>query len=147
MERDDIRILVIGGDAAGMSFASKVKREKPGWQVTVLEKGNHVSYSACGIPYYVGGTVSNLDDLKIISPDQFRQERDIDVRMRWKATHIDRENKRVSAKHQETGQVEEFGYDTLMIATGARAVRPPIEGIEFDGVFKVRDLDDAYAIH
>lgn len=146
-KHDGSRILVIGGDAAGMSFASKVKREQPDWQVTVLEKGKHVSYSACGIPYFVGGEVPDLHSLEIITADQFRSERDIDVRMGWEAVAIDREKQQVTARHVGTGNEQTFTYDTLMIGTGAKATIPPVEGVALDGIFTARNLEDAAGIH
>lgn len=146
-KNDGPDILVIGGDAAGMSFASKVKRARPDWRVTVLEKGEHVSYSACGIPYFVGGEVPDLHSLEIITADQFRTKRDIDVRMGWEAVAIDREHHRVAARHVSTGEEHTFPYDTLMIGTGAKATIPPVEGIDLHGIFTARNLEDAAGIH
>ncbi|MCF7803457.1 MAG: FAD-dependent oxidoreductase [Candidatus Marinimicrobia bacterium] len=141
------RILVIGGDAAGMSFASKIKREQPEWRVTVLERGNYVSYAACGIPYYVSRDVEKLENLQIVTADQFRKKRGVDVRMGWEAISIHRDDKSVRAQHVESGEKENFQYDTLMIATGADPVKPPIDGLDLDGIFSVRDLNDADRIH
>lgn len=141
------QIIVIGGDAAGMSFASKVKREKPNWEVVVFERGKYVSYAACGIPYYVSRDVDSLDDLQIITAEQFREKRGINVRMGWEVVAIDREAQTVHAKNLESGETKNTSYDQLMIATGANATKPPINGIDLTGVFSVRNLNDADQIH
>lgn len=138
------RIVVIGGDAAGMTCASKVKREHPDWNVTVLERGEHVSYAACGIPYYVSGVVPELDNLQIITPEQFREKRDIDLRMGWEAVQISPDEYQIKAKKLDNGEEIILDYDQLMIATGASAVIPPIDGSDLAGVFTVRNLTDAH---
>lgn len=137
------QIVVIGGDAAGMTCASKVKREHPDWNVTVLERGEHVSYAACGIPYFVSGVVPELESLQLITPEQFRKERDIDVRMGWEAVQILPDEYQIKTKKLDSGEEFVLDYDQLMIATGASAVIPPIDGSELDGVFTVRNLTDA----
>jgi len=148
MSRDSkMQIVVIGGDAAGMSFASKVKREKPDWNVVVFERGEHVSYAACGIPYFVSREVHSLKDLQVITADQFREKRGVDVRMGWEAIEIDRDTKIVIARDVSTGEEVRQGYDNLMIGTGANAVKPPVDGIDLEGVFTVRNLSDAKRIH
>jgi len=138
------QIVVIGGDAAGMTCASKVKREHSDWKVTVLERGEHVSYAACGIPYYVSGVVPDLDNLQIITPDQFRKKRNIDLRMGWEAVQILPDEYQVKAKKLDGGEEIILDYDHLMIATGASAVIPPIDGSDLHGVFTVRNLTDAH---
>lgn len=146
-EKNKKTVLVIGGDAAGMSFASKVKREQPDWDVRVLERGEHTSYSACGIPYFVSGRVDKLDKLKIVTPEQFREKRGIEVHIGWEAISINRNENTVCANNVRDGGKKEFSYDILMIATGADATKPPIGGLDLDGVFTVRNLVDAGKIH
>ncbi len=137
-----MRIVVIGGDAAGMSAASQIKRRQKEWQVTVLEKGRFTSYASCGIPYYLAGDVAELDDLVVVTPEEFRDKRGIDVRMGWEATAIDTQEKVVAVRTDGDG-IETLPYDRLLIATGASPIVPGWPGIELSGVTPVRNLEDA----
>ncbi len=83
------KLVVIGGDAAGMTAASKVRREQPEHEIIVFERGNHISYSACGIPYYIGGQVKSEEHLIARKPDVIRQKQNIDVRIRHEVIEID----------------------------------------------------------
>jgi NADPH-dependent 2,4-dienoyl-CoA reductase/sulfur reductase-like enzyme len=141
------RIVVVGGDATGMSAANTALRHASGEvEVTVLEKGHYTSYSACGIPYWIAGTVSDGDDLVARSPEQHR-EAGIDLRMRTEATAIDLDKQVVSFRAVDgDGEDGELEYDDLVIATGARPVRPPLDGIDADGIFGVQSLEDGEAI-
>ena len=136
--------VVIGGDAAGMSAASKAKRDDPGLDVVVFEKGEWVSYAACGMPYYVKGEVSDLDDLVTITPDEFRDERDIDLRTGHEVVDIDLESETVTV--QTADETFTQSYDHLLVATGASAIEPPFDGIDLDGVFTIHDMNEADAI-
>src|SRR6056297_2000717 len=118
--------VVIGGDAAGMSAASKAKREDPDLDIVVFEKGEWVSYGACGLPYYVKGDIDELDDLVSVTPEEFRTERNIDLRTNHEVTAIDPGAKSVTVEGPD-GPFEQ-PYDTLLIATGARAIVPPLDG-------------------
>ncbi|WP_158058753.1 FAD-dependent oxidoreductase [Halorussus halophilus] len=136
--------VVIGGDAAGMSAASKTKRDDPDREVVVFEKGDWVSYGACGMPYYVKGDVETLEDLVAVTPEQFREERNIDLRTQSEVVAIDAESKTVTVEDGD-GRYEQ-AYDDLLVSTGARAIRPPIDGIDLDGVFTFHDMDTARAV-
>lgn len=117
------RIVVIGGDAAGMSAASQVKRQRPEWSVIVLEQGRYVSYAACGMPYYVGGLIDDFDQLVEITPEVFREKRGIDLRLSHRAIVIDPAAKTVTYQ-QDGGDEGQLVYDELLIATGARPLVP-----------------------
>jgi len=142
------RLVVIGGDAAGMSAASQARRLRdPGdLEIVALERGGWTSYSACGIPYYVGGLVDTIDELISRTPSEFRSRHRIDVRMRTEATAIDLERGEVRTTRLETGEEATIGFDELMIATGARPLRPDVPGLEAPGVYGVATLDDAMSI-
>jgi len=137
-------IVVVGGDAAGMSAASKLKRERPDREVVVFERGEWVSYGACGLPYYVKGEVESLEDLVSIPPESFIEEREIDLRTGHEVTAIDREARTVTVEAPE-GTFEQ-PYSDLLVATGARAVEPPLDGMGLDGVFTLHDMDTAAEI-
>jgi len=130
--------LIIGGDAAGMSAASKAKRDDPDREVVVLERGEWVSYGACGLPYYVKGDIESLEDLVAVPPETFIDERDIDLRMGHEATAIDTDEQVVTVEGEGT---YEQSYDDLLISTGARALEPPIDGLELDRVFTLHNLE------
>ncbi|WP_136689857.1 FAD-dependent oxidoreductase [Halorhabdus amylolytica] len=131
--------LVVGGDAAGMSAASKAKRDDPDREVVVLERGEWVSYGACGLPYYVKSEIDDLDDLVAIPAERFREERDIDLRTGHEATAIDPDTRTVTVETDERTDTQ--SYDELLLATGARAVAPPIDGLDRDGVFTLQTME------
>jgi len=134
------RVVVIGGVAAGMSAASQAKRRNPELDVVVLEKTRFVSYGSCGLPYYVSGLIKNPMDLIAVSKEKFISERGIDVRTETEALAIYPDKKEVLAR----GPDGEYAipYDKLVISTGARAQRPDISGIDAEGVFLLRTLED-----
>ncbi|WP_306060767.1 FAD-dependent oxidoreductase [Natronococcus wangiae] len=136
--------VVIGGDAAGMSAASKAKREDPEREVIVFEKGEWVSYAACGMPYYVKGEVEELDDLVTVTPEEFREERDVDLRTGAEVVDIDPERETVTVETAD--ETYEQSYDDLLVATGASAIEPPFEELGLEGVFTIHDMDEADAI-
>jgi NADPH-dependent 2,4-dienoyl-CoA reductase/sulfur reductase-like enzyme len=139
--------VVVGGDAAGMSAASQARRMKGPDELEIIafERGHFSSYSACGIPYWVGGDVTDRDQLIARSPEEHR-ERGIDLRMRTEVTALDVAGGRVRARDLESGAEEWTSYDKLVIATGARPIRPPLPGIDAPGVHGVQTLDDGQAL-
>jgi NADPH-dependent 2,4-dienoyl-CoA reductase/sulfur reductase-like enzyme len=132
------RLVVIGGDAGGLSAAAQARRLRSADElhIVVLEQGPEASYSACGIPYWVGGLVSDRDQLIARTPSQFAAQ-DIDVRTGTRAEKIDLSGGRVT-----TGTGETLGYDHLLVATGGKPVRPPVPGLDADGVHGVHRLAD-----
>jgi NADPH-dependent 2,4-dienoyl-CoA reductase/sulfur reductase-like enzyme len=132
--------VVVGGDAAGMSAASKAKREDPSLDVIVFEKGEWVSYGACGLPYYVKGEIQSLEDLVSITPEEFREERNIDLRTGHEVVEIDPGDRTVTAEGPDGEVVQP--YDHLLLATGAGAVVPPIDGVDREGVFTLESMTD-----
>lgn len=141
------RLVVIGGDAAGMSAASQARRLKgPGeLEIVAFERGHFTSFSACGIPYWVGGDVPDRDDLIARTPEEHRA-RDIDLRLRTEVTEIDVAGQRVRARDVDSGTESWTSYDKLVIATGARPVRPDLPGADTPGVHGVQTLDDGQAL-
>ncbi len=145
MKEGPIRVVVIGGDAAGMSAASQVKRRMKSAEVVVLEKSKYVSYGACSMPYNIGYG-GNVDDLVVMSAQEFREKRGIDVRLFEEATAVDTNAKSVHVKNHVSNREYDIKYDYLVIATGARAKLPDVEGVHNEGVFTLKTLDDAKAI-
>ena len=137
------RLVVIGGDAAGMATASQVRRMRPDVEIVALEMGDRTSYAACGIPYHVAGLVPDVENLVARTPAEFRQRQDIDVRLRSLATSIDVAGGTVEVRDLDAERTYTLGFDDLCIGTGAKAVRPPIPGIDADWVHVVKTLDDS----
>lgn len=145
----DLKIVVIGGVAAGPKAAARAKRCNPDAQVTLIEKGEWISYGGCGLPYYLGATVKDLNDLMTTSwdavrtPEFMKATKDIDTLLGWEATRINRADKTVEVKEVKTGEVKILPYDKLVIATGAENFKPPMENINATGVFGMKTPKDA----
>ncbi|WP_345640175.1 FAD-dependent oxidoreductase [Streptomyces tremellae] len=140
-------MVVVGGDAAGMAAASQARRLKgpDRLEIVAFERTGFTSYSACGIPYWVAGDVSDRDALVARTPHE-HAERGIDLRMRTEVTELDVAGRRVRARELETGREYWTGYDKLVLATGASPLRPPLPGIDAPGVHGVQTLDDGQAL-
>ena len=146
------KVLIIGGVAAGLKSAAKLRRCDPEAQITVIERGELVSYGACGLPYYVSGDVDDIKHLMMTPAGAlrdtayFKNVKDIDVMNKTLATKINRTDKTVRVKHLDTGSEEDLPYDKLVIATGASPLKPPIPGIDLGNIHQLWHPDDAKAI-
>ena len=140
-----MKFLTIGGDAAGMSAASRAKRNAPDMEITVLEKTHDVSYSACGMPYNIADRERDIEDLVVRQAQVFREKQGINLLTGHVAEEIDTADKRVLGT---TGQNKAFAfaYDKLLIATGASAIVPDLPGFDLPGVMALKSLDDGRRI-
>lgn len=141
-----MKVLVIGGVAAGTKTAAKLKRENRDLDVTLITKGENISYAGCGLPYYVGGVIENKSDLIVNTPKSFSDLTQVEVKTGIEALSIDRDKKIVNAINLNNNEEVKFNYDKLVIATGADPVKPPIEGIDLEGVYYMRTPNDAIAV-
>lgn len=133
--------MVIGADAGGMTAASQARRRRPDdLDIIAFDKGGYSSYSACGIPYFIGGAVKEMDDLIARTPAGFA-EQNIEVRLRHEVTAVDLEARTVEVRDLSDGTSSTESFDHLMVATGAEPLRPPLPGIDLPGVFGVQTLD------
>ncbi len=140
-----MRFLIIGGDAAGMSAASRAKRNMPDLEIIVLEKTRDVSYSACGMPYNLMDLNRTMDDLVVRDARTFREKQGIEVRLNHEVMGIKREERKVLVK-VPGGGIEEYGYDKLLIATGASPIIPQVPGVDEKGVFVLKSLEHGRGI-
>jgi NADPH-dependent 2,4-dienoyl-CoA reductase/sulfur reductase-like enzyme len=140
-----MKFVIIGGDAAGMSAASRAKRNLPDLQVTVLEKTSDVSYSACGMPYNIAEPDREVDDLVVRHAKVFREKQGIDLRTGHEVEYIDRASKIVTGRNQE-GEEFKIAYDKLLIATGASPIMPELPGFDLPGVVALKSLEDGRTI-
>lgn len=141
------RLVVIGGDAAGMSAASQAKRRRPGMDIVVFERSPHTSFSACGIPYYIGHVVDAEEKLIVRTPEKFREQDGIDVRILHEVTEIDAAGKKVHVRDLKSGKTAWESYAQLLIATGAIPTRPDLPGADAVDIFGVSTLESGLAIH
>jgi NADPH-dependent 2,4-dienoyl-CoA reductase/sulfur reductase-like enzyme len=140
------RLLVIGGDAAAMSAATQVRNRRPDLEIVVVEKGRWTSYSACGIPYLIGGDVFSLDQLVARTPQEFRDRHRIDVRTEHEAVGIDLAARTVEVHNRVHGRTFKLGFDLLHIATGAVPKQLALPGGGLPHVYGVQNLEDAAAL-
>src|SRR3954447_1135996 len=139
------RLVVIGGDAAGGSAASQAKKRQPDLDVVLFERGRATSYSACGIPYWISGAVESEAQLIARTPDQHRAA-GIDVRIRTEVVGIDLDRREVHWHDLAGGGSGVEPFDELVYATGSVPMRPPVPGIDAEGVYGVQVLDDGAAL-
>lgn len=134
------KIMIIGGVAGGASVAARLRRLNEQDEITIIERGPHVSFANCGLPYYIGDEIQDRDKLLIQTPELMNDRMNINVRTNTEATQINPDNKTVLLKTQNG--VEEASYDVLILSMGARAIEVPIEGAKQSHVFTLRNIPD-----
>lgn len=139
-----MKVVVIGGVAAGPSFATRLRRLDEQVEITLFERGEHISYASCALPYYLGGIITDRDALIERTPAILKQKNNIDVRIQTEITAIDPVHKTVQAHDLTTQQTYQVPYDKLVLATGAQPVVPPIPGLATaENAFTIRSISDA----
>ena len=138
-----MKVLVLGGVAAGTKIAAKLMREDRANEVTVLNKGRNISYAGCGLPYYVGHVIENKEELIVNTPLKYEKLTGVKVLTEMEAVKVEPNQKKVSTIDLKTGETKDFSYDKLVIAVGASPVKPPVEGCDLENVFFMRTPEDA----
>ncbi|RMD64194.1 pyridine nucleotide-disulfide oxidoreductase, partial [Candidatus Parcubacteria bacterium] len=141
-----LNIVVIGGVAGGASAATKARRVNEAAEITMFEKGPYVSFANCGLPYYIGETIREREELLLQTPERFWQRYRVRVLVRHEVTAIERSTKIIIAKNLETGEVHRHPYDRLILAPGAGAIVPRLPGIDATNIFTVKTVPDSDAI-
>ncbi len=136
-----MKYVIIGGVAGGATAAARIRRNSENSEIILFDKGEYISYANCGLPYYIGGVIEDRDRLFVQTPAAFAQRLNVDVRTRSEVTAIDREKKTVSVKTADGKEYIE-SYDKLLLSPGASPVRPPLPGIDSEGIFTLRNIND-----
>ena len=138
--------IIIGGVAGGATAAARIRRADENAEIVLVEKGKYISYANCGLPYYIGGVIKSRDKLFVQTPEAFSRRFNVDVRTRHEALSIDTERHEVSIRRAD-GTTYSETYDRLLLSPGAEPVRPPLEGIDTEGIFTLRNVDATDRIH
>ncbi|NLX67243.1 MAG: FAD-dependent oxidoreductase, partial [Bacteroidales bacterium] len=137
-----MKIIIIGGVAGGATAAARLRRLDEKAEIILFEKDEYVSYANCGLPYHIGGSIQERDELFLQTPEGFKNRFEIDVRVKSEVIAINIERKSVAVRDLKTGTEYEEEYDKLVISTGAKPIKPPISGIENKNIFSLRNVPD-----
>ena len=141
-----MKIIIIGGVAGGASCAARLRRLDENAEIIMVERGPHVSYANCGLPYYVGGSIEEESSLLVATEQMFHAVYNVDARTSCEVVGIDSQQKTVELKNQISGETSTESYDKLVLSPGAAPIRPPLPGIDLPGIFSVRTVADAVDI-
>lgn len=141
-----MKTIIIGGVAGGASAAARLRRLDETCEIVILERGDFISFANCGLPYYIGGAITDKNDLTLQTPESFRKRFNIDVRIKNEAVRISPEEKTVTVKNLKSGEIYKESYDNLILSPGAEPIKPNIDGIDSDIVFTLRNIPDTLKI-
>jgi NADPH-dependent 2,4-dienoyl-CoA reductase/sulfur reductase-like enzyme/peroxiredoxin family protein/rhodanese-related sulfurtransferase/TusA-related sulfurtransferase len=141
-----MKYVIIGGVAGGATTAARLRRVAEHSEIIIFERGSHISYANCGLPYYIGETITERDRLFVQTPENFKKTLNIDVRVRCEVIAINRDDKTVTVRNLDTGEEFAESYDKLVLSPGAEPVKPPIPGINSPGIFTLRSVPETDAI-
>ena len=136
-----MKYAIIGGVAGGATAAARLRRIDEQAEIILLEKGKYISYANCGLPYYIGGVIADREKLLVQTPASFGKRFRIDVRVENEVIAIDPEKKTLAIRKADGKEYEET-YDKLLLSPGANPVKPPLEGIDSEGIFTLRNVED-----
>ena len=140
-----MKVVIIGGVAGGATAAARMRRNSEDAEIVLIERGDYISYANCGLPYYLGGVISDRDDLFVQTPASFGKRFNVDVRVQQEVTAIDKDAKSLTIRTRDGKEYTEI-YDKLLLSPGAAPVRPPLPGIDNEGIFTLRNVHDTDAI-
>jgi len=137
-----IKLLIVGGVAGGATSAARARRIDEHSEIIMFERGEFISFANCGLPYYIGGEIKKRDNLLLTTPDDFRSRYRIDVRTFSEVIDIDLKKKEVTVKDLKSGSTYKETYDRMILSPGAEPLRPPIEGIDLEHIYQLRNIPD-----
>ena len=140
------RVLIVGGVAGGASCAARLRRLDESAEIVLFDRGPHVSFANCGLPYFVGDVITEERSLLVASPQLFRDRFRIEVKTRHEVTAIDRAGRAITVRDLTSGRESAERYDALVLSPGAAPIRPPLPGIDLPGIFAVRNIPDSVLI-
>ena len=146
MEETMKKYVIVGGVAGGAGVAARLRRLDESAEITVFERGKHISFANCGLPYYAGGVIENRDALFVMTPEKFKASLNVTAKVQHEVTAINPAAKTVTVKRLNTGAEVTESYDTLILSPGASPIRPPIPGINDDAIYTLRSVADIDAI-
>jgi len=146
MQNSKKRILIIGGVAGGASCAARLRRLCETCEIVLIDKGEHVSFANCGLPYFVGDVIKEEQKLLVATPELFQNRFNIRVLTRHEATAINRSEKTLRVTNLQDGTVATERYDALVLSTGSKPIRPPLEGIDLPGIYVLRTIPDSHKL-
>ena len=141
-----MKVIIVGGVAGGASAAARIRRLDENAEILVFERSGYVSYANCGLPYYIGGVITDAEELTLQTPESFYHRFRIQVRVRHEVTAIHPENKTVTVKNLNTGEEFEETYDKLLLSPGAKPTRPKLSGVDGERIFSLRTVEDTLHI-
>ena len=142
-----MKVVIVGGVAGGATAAARIRRLDESAQILVFERSGYVSYANCGLPYYIGGVITDSEELTLQTPESFWERFRVEMKIRHEVTAIHPEQKTVTVRNLETGAVFEESYDKLLLSPGARPTQPDLPGIGLDRLFTLRTVEDTFRIH
>ncbi|MBR4017955.1 MAG: FAD-dependent oxidoreductase, partial [Clostridia bacterium] len=141
-----MKVVIVGGVAGGATAAARIRRLDEKAEIVVFERSGYISYANCGLPYYIGDTITDAEELTLQTPQSFFSRFRVDMRVRHEVTAIHPEKKTVSVKNLNTGEVFEESYDKLLLSPGAKPTQPRLPGVGLDKVFTLRTVEDTLRI-
>ena len=141
-----MKTIIVGGVAGGASAAARLRRLDEKSQIIVMERGDYVSFANCGLPYYIGGEITQESHLTLQTPQSFKARFNIDVRVGNEVLKVDPETKSVTVQDHKTGETYTESYDNLILSPGAEPIKPSIEGVDSSRVFTLRNIPDTMKI-
>ena len=137
-----MKVIIVGGVAGGATTATRLRRLDENSEIILFERGEHISFANCGLPYYVGNVIKNEEDLLVQTPEKFKERFNIDVRISQEVIKIDKENRKVEVKKNDTGETYFETYDKLVLSPGAEPINP-FKEVKSDRIFTIRNVNDA----
>lgn len=145
-EVEKVKIVIVGGVAGGASAAARLRRLDEKAEIVMFEKSGYISYANCGLPYYIGGEITDSEELTLQTPQSFNARFNVDVRVNREVIDINRQSKTVTVLKTDSGKTYEESYDKLILAPGAKPIVPNFPGVENERIFTLRNVEDTFKI-